>query len=331
MTPKTKKIILISGIVVGVLIVLPIIAVIIASVAGLKYLQTGDMLTQRASNGYEEASFGVVSPKAYDMVAGGGAAPAPSESFVGERQDALMLAPEGQTAVSSGSNSLEEQRVIKSARLNLVVKKISETIDRISLMLGDKKGFISSSDIRTRDDETQYGTVTIRVPVKDFEKSVNELKKIAEVVQSESLSGVDVTEEFVDMEARLKNLRIEEGQYQEILKTAKKIEDILKVNEYLFNIRGQIEGIEGRIKYLSNLTDLATIEITLSEEPTIRIPTSEWRPLDTIKIAFSAMVRMLQGFMNILIWLAFICLPIALVVWAIIMAIRFFRKRRNNK
>ena len=105
----------------------------------------------------------------------------------------------------------------------------------------------------------------------------------------------------------------------------------MKVNEYLFNIRGQIEGIEGRIKYLSNLTDLATIEITLSEEPTIRIPTSEWRPLDTIKIAFSAMVRMLQGFMNILIWLAFICLPIALVVWAIIMAIRFFRKRRNNK
>ncbi len=328
MTPKTKKIILISGIVVGVLIVLPIIAVIIASVAGLKYLQTGDMLTQRASNGYEEASFGVVSPKAYDMATG---APSPSESFAGERQNALMLAPEGQTAVSSGSNSLEEQRVIKSARLNLVVKKISETIDRISLMLGDKKGFISSSDIRTRDDETQYGTVTIRVPVKDFEKSVNELKKIAEVVQSESLSGVDVTEEFVDMEARLKNLRIEEGQYQEILKTAKKIEDILKVNEYLFNIRGQIEGIEGRIKYLSNLTDLATIEITLSEEPTIRIPTSEWRPLDTIKIAFSAMVRMLQGFMNILIWLAFICLPIALVVWAIIMAIRFFRKRRNNK
>ena len=328
MTPKTKKIILISGIVVGVLIVLPIIAVIIASVAGLKYLQTGDMLTQRASNGYEEASFGVVSPKAYDMATG---APSPSESFAGERQNALMLAPEGQTAVSSGSNSLEEQRVIKSARLNLVVKKISETIDRISLMLGDKKGFISSSDIRTRDDETQYGTVTIRVPVKDFEKSVNELKKIAEVVQSESLSGVDVTEEFVDMEARLKNLRIEEEQYREILKTAKKIEDILKVNEYLFNIRGQIEGIEGRIKYLSNLTDLATIEITLSEEPTIRIPTSEWRPLDTIKIAFSAMVRMLQGFMNILIWLAFICLPIALVVWAIIMAIRFFRKRRNNK
>ena len=328
MTPKTKKIILISGIVVGVLIVLPIIAVIIASVAGLKYLQTGDMLTQRASNGYEEASFGVVSPKAYDMATG---APSPSESFAGERQNALMLAPEGQTAVSSGSNSLEEQRVIKSARLNLVVKKISETIDRISLMLGDKKGFISSSDIRTRDDETQYGTVTIRVPVKDFEKSVNELKKIAEVVQSESLSGVDVTEEFVDMEARLKNLRIEEGQYQEILKTAKKIEDILKVNEYLFNIRGQIEGIEGRIKYLSNLTDLATIEITLSEEPTIRIPTSEWRPLDTIKIAFSAMVRMLQGFMNILIWLAFICLPIALVVWAIIMAIRFIRRRSNNK
>jgi len=199
------------------------------------------------------------------------------------------------------------------------------------LMLGDKKGFISSSDIRTRDDETQYGTVTIRVPVKDFEKSVNELKKIAEVVQSESLSGVDVTEEFVDMEARLKNLRIEEEQYREILKTAKKIEDILKVNEYLFNIRGQIEGIEGRIKYLSNLTDLATIEITLSEEPTIRIPTSEWRPLDTIKIAFSAMVRMLQGFVNILIWLAFICLPIALVVWAIIMAIRFIRRRSNNK
>ncbi|OGF20464.1 hypothetical protein A2316_01395 [Candidatus Falkowbacteria bacterium RIFOXYB2_FULL_38_15] len=326
MTPKTKKIILISGIVVGVLIILPIITLIIAGVIGANYFEEQQAAGLSGfSRGYEQE---VVSPKAYDMAAH---APAPSESFVGERQEAaFMLAAEGQTAVSSGQNSIEEQRVIKSARLNLVVKKISETIDQISLMLGDKKGFISSSDIRTRDDETQYGTVTIRVPVKDFEKSINELKKMAEVVQSESLSGVDVTEEFVDMEARLKNLRIEEGQYQEILKTAKKIEDILKVNEYLFNIRGQIEGIEGRIKYLSNLTDLATIEITLSEEPTIRIPTSEWRPLDTIKIAFSAMVRMFQGFVNILIWLAFICLPIALVVLVIIAAVRFFRKRRNK-
>jgi hypothetical protein len=310
MTPKTKKVILISLLVVAALIVWGIIVAIIVSVANSRGQETAEFDMMGISGGgvFEEA----IAPAA---TLDAKSSPAPS--------------PYVETAISSGRNSLTEQQIIKSGRLDLEVTKISEALDKISSLLAEVEGFISNSDIRTRDDETQYGTVTLRVPVKEFEKTVAGLKKIAKVVNSENISGVDVTEEFVDMEARLKNLRIEEGQYQEILKRAVKIEDILKVNEYLFNVRGEIEGIEGRIKYLSNLTDLATIEVSLSEEPTIKIPTSEWRPLNTIKTAFSAMLRMAQGFVSLLIWLVFIGLPIAVVIWAIIAVVKFFRKRRT--
>lgn len=243
----------------------------------------------------------------------------------------ISATPEATPPAAAGSETNTiEQKVIKTGSLNLVVAKISETVNKITAFSMEKKGFIADSNIYTRDDKTQYGTVVMRVPAKQFDAAFTFLKGLARTVESESVSGEDVTEEFVDLQSQLKNLRLEEAQYQEVLKKAQKVEDILNVTQYLFQVRGEIEGIEGRIKYLANLTDLATITINLAEEPTLQIPTGEWKPWVTLKEAFQSSVRLWQGLVSVIIWLVIVILPVAIIVWIIVKIIKAVRRRRNK-
>ena len=90
-------------------------------------------------------------------------------------------------------------------------------------------------------------------------------------------TGQDVTEQYTDLEAQLRNAKAQEEVYLEILKQAKTVEDILLVQDRLGNIRAVIEGLEGRIKYLENATSYSTITVSLQEEPVVRAPTKEFR------------------------------------------------------
>ncbi|GAF87694.1 unnamed protein product, partial [marine sediment metagenome] len=149
--------------------------------------------------------------------------------------------------------------------------------------------------------------------------------------EKESVSGRDVTEEFVDLQSRLKNLRVEEAQYQKILEKAWKIDEVLSVTERLFATREDIERIEGRIKYLEDLTSLSTIRVNLSEEPKIEIPTAEWRPLTTIKKAFRSSVRFFQGLVNVIIWLAFYLIPLGILAWLIKKIVKVIKRKKKQE
>ena len=104
------------------------------------------------------------------------------------------------------------------------------------------------------------------------------------------------------------------------------IEDVLKATQYLFKTRDAIERIEGRIKYLENLTDLATIRVSLSEELRVEIPAGTWKPLTIIKKAFMAMLVFWQGIVNILIWLLIFLVPLGIIAWIIIKIIKKIKK-----
>jgi len=232
------------------------------------------------------------------------------------------------TAADSGNQQQTEKKIIKTGSLNVVVGEIDEAVNQITNIAIGKQGFVSSSNIYTRKDKSKYGTVIIRVPAEFFEQAMEEVKGIAKIVKQESASGRDVTEEFVDLQARLKNLELKEEQYQKIMNRAIKIEDVLKASDYLFDTREEIERIEGRIKYLENLTDLSTISITLTEETKIEVPTSEWRPLTVIKNAFRSMIKFWQGIVNILIWITFLFVPVAIIVWVVYRIVKRVKKRK---
>jgi len=111
---------------------------------------------------------------------------------------------------------------------------------------------------------TQTATVTIRVPAGEYGGVMEQLRGIAKQVRSERSEASEVTEEYTDLEARLRNLEATEASYLELLTGAGEIPDILLVQDRLSQVRLEIEQVQGRINLLDNLTDLATITIQLS-------------------------------------------------------------------
>lgn len=206
-------------------------------------------------------------------------------------------------------------KIIKTGSLNLDVKSTNEAMASINAVAIKYEGFVESSN--TWLDEYKnalYGTVTLRVAFTYFDVAMNELKVLATVVRSESISGQDVTEQFIDLEARLKNLKAEESQYLEILKKATKVEDLLNVHNALAQVRSEIESLEGQIQALTNRTDYSSITVSIQEEPSIVAPTRTWKPVVVVKEALQNLVEASQGFVNGFIYLVVFGLPFAVVL-----------------
>ncbi len=110
------------------------------------------------------------------------------------------------------------------------------------------------------------GTITIRVPARTFNAALNALEAIAHVhVSAESVTGQDVSQEFVDLRARLVNLEAQEKVLLRLMDQAQTIADSIRVENYLQNVEFQIEDVQGRILYLQNRTSMSTITVALHE------------------------------------------------------------------
>lgn len=224
---------------------------------------------------------------------------------------------------TAGETAAEvDQKIIRNGYLQLVVDKVADAADRVSQIAEAKGGFVQSSSVSERGDGTYSGNVDVRVPVSKFEESMSEIKTLATLVRSENKTGQDVTEQYSDLQAQLRNAQAQEQTYLEILKQAKTVEDTLKVQEQLGIIRYQIESLQGRIKYLTNATSYSTISVTLEEEPAVRAPTKEFRVWTIVKEATQALIAAFQNIIAGLIWAIIvwggILLPLGLLVWIIV-------------
>lgn len=230
---------------------------------------------------------------------------------------------------------LTQKKIIKNGFLTLVVGRTEEAVSAITKIVEGKSGFIASLSVNDGGDKGKQASMTARVPFNQFSGAFEEIKVLAEVVEAESINGQDVTEQFIDLEAHLKNLRATETQFLEVLKTAKTVEDILKVQDRLSQVRGQIESLEGQLKYLTNQTDLATITVSLSEEPTISLSLRDFRPLTVIKTSLQALLQGLVVVFNVLVRFIIVLLPIIVIagvfigfaLWILWKAIKALKQR----
>ncbi len=162
------------------------------------------------------------------------------------------------------ASQLSERKIIQTGFISIEVvdfQTSSREVDRIAIEAG---GFVSNSNSFVTDNGQRRGTITIRVPKDKFKDAMEKLEGIGDV-KSKSVSGEDVSEEFIDLEARLSNLEKQEKRLLEILEKATTVEDILKVEAQLERVRGEIERITGRLRFLENRVDLATITVELFE------------------------------------------------------------------
>jgi hypothetical protein len=165
----------------------------------------------------------------------------------------------------------------------------------------------------------------VRVPSDTFEDSVAAIKDLAVRVDRESINGQDVTEQYTDLEARLRSAQAQEEQYLVILDKAVTVQDILAVQQYLQNIRYEIESLQGQIDSLGNQTEYSTISVSLSEEIRVKVPTEKFDLGRDIRLAFDAVVRLAQAALTFLVFFVIvggaIVIPagllIALIIWVI--------------
>jgi hypothetical protein len=233
---------------------------------------------------------------------------------------------------------VSDRMIVRTASLSLVVEDTEETLAAIERLAAELKGYVSNLQTWRQDDELA-GTVTVRVPSDSFDQARERIKDLALEMESETVAGQDVTEQYVDLESRLRNLEVMEGEYLEMLATAqenyKDAESILAIYQRLTEVRLEIEQITGRMRYLENVSDLATLTITLTPEE-IEEPVVEpgWEPLKRAREALRALVSALQALADVLIWVGLFLVPLAAVLALPLVLVWlgwYLRRRRKGR
>jgi len=217
--------------------------------------------------------------------------------------------------------STEDRKIVKEGSITLEVEDIADTMDEVAEMADDLNGYVVSSYKREYERGVS-GHITVRVPVEKFEEAFVRLRQLAIAVPYETTTAKDVTEEYVDLEAQLGNLLATEAQYLALLEEAKSVEEMLMVQKELSKVRGEIEQIEGRMKYLEQTSETSLIEINLQETKGLSEP---WSASAAFQSAVRGLTTFGRGLATVLIWLGIFCwawVP-PLVIW--------LRRRRRAK
>ena len=225
-----------------------------------------------------------------------------------------MPAPDELSALLGGKETLEyrytdmdtEQKIIQRASLSVEVEDFQASSAALNLLVERSDGFISDSYSYVTDTGRKRGDITLRVPSDNFIPVIAEIELLG-TVKSKQLSGEDVTEQYIDLKARLNNSERQELRLREILDMANNTEEVLEVEREIWRIRGDIERLTGQINYLENRIELATISVSLYEPEPI---THSWGIQDALRAAFEAFVSVIRG----LIILVGYALPVLILV-----------------
>lgn len=212
-----------------------------------------------------------------------------------------------------------ERKVIQNGSLSMVVDNTGDTIGRIKDVAKALEGFVAQANVWETGDDKKAGSITIRVPGDKFDNAFDQIKGLAIKVTREDINASDVTEQFVDLEAQLKNLKASETQYLAVLTRASKIEDILAVRRELDQVRSQVERIQGRLNYLSRQIAMSTISVSLVSEADVEVFGVVWSPIQEIKQAVRDMLQGITGFIDSVI--AFIFFLPVLALWIGVLAL----------
>ncbi|MGC1122694.1 MAG: DUF4349 domain-containing protein [Candidatus Methanofastidiosia archaeon] len=177
-------------------------------------------------------------------------------SFSKESESSRLPSPGGESVSS-------EQKLVKTAVLFLEVDSYPAALKAVEETAARYSGYVSDSAVQQYDDR-EVGHVTVRVPEDNFEEAVKDIESVGDL-KEENLTLEDVTEQYIDLNARLDNLEHQEQRYLEILDMATTVEDVLKVETQLERIRGEIESLQGTLNYLENQIQYSVIHVQLAE------------------------------------------------------------------
>lgn len=227
-------------------------------------------------------------------------------------------APEGEGVSFSDTAN---RKVIRTASISIEAGDTRAVYQRVQEMVDAANGFIQSAqvaDVETGQDQPRIDLV-IRIPADDLSSTLDAIGALGTRIVSQSQQGQDVTEEYVDIEARIENLSLLETELRALLAEVRQNPEadpqkLLEVFNEISRVRGEIEQLEGRRQVLDDLTDLATVEVHVTPTPEATPVVAEgWAPLAVARQALQDLVGAGQGVVDFLIRFGIYVLPLLLV------------------
>lgn len=236
----------------------------------------------------------------------------------------------GSMTAETGSGDLlaELNKNIKTATVGIEVKKggFDKNYSELLLLAEKYGGYVSDSKTSSEDGRITGGNVTMRIPAGSFSKVIEECKGLGEV-NSLDVQTEDVTDQYVDIDSRIRNLRAQESVYLNLMSKAQTIEESITVQRELSTLQGQIEQLVGQKNYLDNRIQYSTISVYMNEAGAAPVETGGgWGFMSALGDAVHGVV---DGFNVIIRFLGYSFVYIMLAV-LIGLGVRFYMKRRNR-
>lgn len=254
-------------------------------------------------------------------------------------QDQAGAPPQAEPAQQAPLDGTD-RLIVRAQVLRLEVQSTPDAVDEVRRLAGEHSATITNMQVATDDDwlyrydqqggapagdgTALRGWVTVRVPADDLTAFVADVSELGTVVyQSESTD--DVTQEHIDLTARLENLRAQEARLRELVAAANNVEEMLAVEQELWRIRGEIESLDAQVQYLERQAALATVTVELTEEqPVVRPGGRSWGFLDAITDGIQGAAGVLAFLVTFLIASA----PLWLIGLLVFYLVRRARRRR---
>lgn len=198
------------------------------------------------------------------------------------------------------SGEVMEQKLIKESQLRFETQDLDKTYSNIIRFVKQNNGFVQN-DQSSKNYNRIYRNLTVRIPTQNFQKTIDSISSHVAFFDEKRISSKDVTEEFIDLEARLKAKQTLEKRYLELLSKAKSVKEILEIERELSNIREEIEAKQGRLKYLQNRVSLSTLsvefyKVTSETGVTVSYGTKMW---NAVKSGFNGLSLFFLGLLHI--------------------------------
>ena len=222
---------------------------------------------------------------------------------------------------------VDDRMVVQNSHLSLKVSNVEENLQNISQEAEKQGGYMVDANISKPQDSVS-GNITVRVPAEKLDDFLSYCRGLAVKVVSENLKGRDITDQFVDTQAKIDTLEKTKSKFEEILNKANKVPDILQVQRELTNIQDQIDRLKGQNKYLEQTAKMSKVTIYLaSDELDLPYAPSEaWRPNVIFKTAVRSLISTARKLGSLLIWLG-----VYSIVWLPILIIILIIRKKHKK
>lgn len=226
-----------------------------------------------------------------------------------------------------------DRMIVRTADVKIIVGDTATTLQKITAAAEEAGGYVSDSRL-WREGELLNATLTVRVPANKLTATLAQIRGVAKRVDSENVASSDVSQEYVDLGSRVRNLEAAETELRALMTAVRersnKASEVLEIHNQLTAIRGQIEEARGRMRYLEAVAAYSSIHLTMVPDAIAKpIVQPGWQPAVILGDASRALVVALQGIATFLIWVVVYILPIVVMLlfaaWGVWKLVRFVR------